>query len=134
MLENVENLVSDRFYQVFKEWEQLLAGMGYNNYCKVIGATDCGVPQNRRRVFLVSILDQDKYFEFPKATSRVRDLDEYLEDDDMVGKKYFIDKDKIRLLDESDEIEDANRKRSQRQKTDLFSRYTPVPANGGLLF
>lgn len=101
MLENVDNLVSEKFYTLFRQWEQTLAGYGYTNYIKVMSAMDSGVPQNRRRVFLVSILDEGRYFEFPSPVCYVRDLDRYLEDDHLVEARYHVEKEKISLLVES---------------------------------
>jgi DNA (cytosine-5)-methyltransferase 1 len=98
ILENVENLVSDKFYPLFREWEQLVASLGYSNYIKVINAVDAGVPQNRKRVFLVSILDQERYFEFPSPVEKISELDEFLDPDDQVDEKYYIPKDRVGIL------------------------------------
>lgn len=76
ILENVKNLVSETFLPDFRRWEQTLAGLGYINYWKVLNALDYGVPQNRERVFLVSIRD-DQFFRFPEAKGcerRVKDI------------------------------------------------------------
>lgn len=98
ILENVDNLVSVKFYPLFREWEQVLAGMGYCNYVKVINAVDAGIPQNRKRVFLVSILDQDRYFEFPAPKEDVICLNRLLENDDNVDKRYYIDERRLRII------------------------------------
>lgn len=55
MMENVKNLVGKKNKPHFDEWLQVLESLGYNNYWKVINAKWCGVPQNRERVFCVSI-------------------------------------------------------------------------------
>jgi DNA-cytosine methyltransferase len=55
MMENVKNLVGKKNKPHFDEWLYLLDELGYNNYWKVINAKWCGVPQNRERVFCVSI-------------------------------------------------------------------------------
>lgn len=132
LMENVDNLVSERFFALFKDWEQLLAEYGYNNQWKVVSAMDCGVPQNRNRVFLVSILDPEQYFDFPAPANKVRDLDEYLEDDQAVAKKYFVKKEKLELLDESDEIENAGRKGEERKETHNPGGYPTLFAEGRL--
>ena len=100
ILENVENLVSEKFYHLFSQWEQTLAAMGYNNYWKVVNATECGVPQNRKRVFLVSILDYGQYFEFPQPTSITPNILHFLDDDDQVDAKYFIGRESIPIIEE----------------------------------
>lgn len=65
VMENVDNL-PNKFTQEFNDMLKGLEGAGYNNYWKVINAKDF-IPQNRNRVFLVSIRkDVDTYdFEFP---------------------------------------------------------------------
>lgn len=55
MMENVKNLVGKKNKPHFDEWLNVLEKLGYNNYWKVINAKWCGVPQNRERVFCVSI-------------------------------------------------------------------------------
>ena len=132
ILENVENLVSEKFYPLFREWEQVLAGMGYNNIWSVVNALDCGVPQNRRRVFLVSILDQGQYFQFPNRVESVQDLDTFLEDDNDVDEKYFIPKEKITLIDENDETEISSEDRGEREETNPSLGHTTIPSQGRL--
>lgn len=63
LLENVKQLVGKKFYPQFQEWLGYLESLGYTNYWEVLNAKDFNVPQNRERVFVVSILD-DKFFEF----------------------------------------------------------------------
>lgn len=53
--ENVKNLVGRRFKKDFDALLDELEGFGYNNYWKVLNAKDYGIPQNRERVFVVSI-------------------------------------------------------------------------------
>lgn len=55
LLENVKNLVGKQFKTQFDEWVTWLDELGYNTYWEVINAKNCGVPQNRERVFALSI-------------------------------------------------------------------------------
>lgn len=76
LMENVKNLVSKKFTPYLKEWIIFLEGQGYSNYTKVLNAKDFGVPQNRERVFMVSILGEVS-FHFPKPFTlekRLRDV------------------------------------------------------------
>src|SRR5574344_3130446 len=66
LLENVTNLVSKKFKADFDKWLDFLAELGYTNYWKVLNAKDYGIPQNRERVFCVSIRGNHKPFVFPK--------------------------------------------------------------------
>ena len=91
ILENVKNLVGKRFINDFNAWLEWLDGLGYNNYWQVINAKDHGLPQNRERVFVVSIHKSidNKSFEFPKGfplDKKLRDLME-LE----VDETYYLD-------------------------------------------
>lgn len=84
LLENVKNLVSKKFRADFDSWLSFLSGLGYTNYWKVLNAKDYGIPQNRERVFCVSIRGEHTPFKFPKAQElklRLRDLiDEEVEE------------------------------------------------------
>ena len=80
MLENVKALVSKKFKPLFLKWCKELEGYGYANFWQVLNAKDYGVPQNRERVFLVSIrkdvLGDDTYI-FPKPIpleKRIKDI------------------------------------------------------------
>lgn len=53
--ENVKNLVSKRFNNQFQLVLSSLESAGYNNYYKVLNSKDYGIPQNRQRVFIISI-------------------------------------------------------------------------------
>jgi DNA (cytosine-5)-methyltransferase 1 len=55
LLENVKNLVGEKFKPDFDKWLQWLDKQGYVNYYEVLNAKDYGIPQNRERVFVVSI-------------------------------------------------------------------------------
>lgn len=85
--ENVKGLVSQKFIHDFRRWEQWLAGLGYENFCKVLNATDFNVPQHRERVFMVSCLDNTN-FRFPEKIRLERRLKDVLEPE--VGEKYYL--------------------------------------------
>lgn len=68
LLENVKNLVGKRFKPAFDEWCKYLNDLGYNTYWQIINGKDCGIPQNRERIFALSIrkdIDTGK-FTFPQ--------------------------------------------------------------------
>ena len=60
LLENVKNLVSKRFRADFEEWLRFLSELGYDNKWQVLNAKDYGIPQNRRRLFVVGIREDIK--------------------------------------------------------------------------
>ena len=53
--ENVKNLLSKNFKDVFDLFVKEIEEYGYNVYYKVLNAKDYGIPQNRERVFLIAI-------------------------------------------------------------------------------
>ena len=53
--ENVKNLLSDKHKHNFEGYLDSMLELGYNSYYKVLNAKDYGIPQNRERVFTVSI-------------------------------------------------------------------------------
>ena len=88
LLENVKNLVGKKFKADFDKWLEYLEGLGYTNYWKVLNAKNYGVPQNRERVFVVSILGEHKPFEFPKPIPLDKCIADILEE--QVDEKYYL--------------------------------------------
>ena len=78
-MENVDALVSKKFIGYFQKWVDFLTGQGYASFSAVLNAKDYGVPQNRKRVFCVSIRDFDGEFHFPKPIGCERRLRDVLE-------------------------------------------------------
>ena len=64
--ENVKNLLSKKHRHNFDAYLETMEQLGYKNYYQVLNAKDYGIPQNRERVFTVSILG-DRNFEFPEG-------------------------------------------------------------------
>ena len=89
LMENVKNLVGKKFKEQFDEWLYYLESLGYTNYWQVLNAKDYGVPQNRERVFAVSILnDEDKSYAFPQKQQLNICLKDILES--QVEEKYYL--------------------------------------------
>lgn len=88
IMENVVDLIQAKFIRQFNDdIQQPLAEMGYTNYVFKMNAKDYGVPQNRDRVFMVSILGE-YYYETPKPFPLVKRLKDCLEKN--VPKKYYL--------------------------------------------
>lgn len=97
LLENVKNLVGKRFKEQFFEWVYYLSELGYDTYWQVLNAKNYGIPQNRERVFAISIRkDLNQTFEFPKPEELKIRLKDILEDE--VEEKYYISNDKVQNL------------------------------------
>lgn len=101
--ENVKALTSKKFEKEFAIVLESLSEAGYNNYWQVLNAKDYGVPQNRERVFVISIRkDIDKGFTFPTPFPLEKRLKDVLENE--VDEKYYLSKevqDRFQLTDES---------------------------------
>lgn len=92
LMENVKALVSDKFRPLFLKWCDELTGYGYTNFAEVLNAKDYGIPQNRERVFLVSILG-DAWFSFPYPRELTLRLKDVLEE--KVDEKYYLAQEKV---------------------------------------
>lgn len=91
--ENVKNLLSKKHKHNFDNYINTLDSLGYNSYYKILNAKDYGVPQNRERVFTVSIRkDIDKgNFVFPEKQELKMRLKDVLEE--KVDEKYYLSDD-----------------------------------------
>jgi DNA (cytosine-5)-methyltransferase 1 len=95
LMENVKNLVGKKHKHNFIRWLRVLEMMGYQNYWQVLNAKDYGVPQNRERVFVVSILGCGQYL-FPNPIKLEKRLKDVLEP--VVDEKYYLSQDKVDKL------------------------------------
>lgn len=87
--ENVKNVLSPKHIHNFENYRNRLDELGYNSYWKVLNAKDYGIPQNRERIFCISIRkDIDKGFEFPELFELKLKLKDMLED--KVDEKYYL--------------------------------------------
>lgn len=89
LMENVKALTQKKFLPYLHEWEKYLGSLGYTNFTKVLNAKHYGVPQNRERVFMVSVLG-DAWYEFPEPFALDKRLKDVLEKD--VDEKYYLSK------------------------------------------
>lgn len=96
LLENVKNLVGKQFKPQFDEWLEYLESLGYSNYWKVLNSRDFGVPQNRERVFVLSILGEHNPYEFHNGFELDIRLKDVLESN--VDEKYYINTDRANQL------------------------------------
>lgn len=96
--ENVKALTSNAFNDEFETVIKSLADAGYNNYYSVLNAKDYGIPQNRERIFIVSIRkDLDTHeFTFPDKLPLTKTLKDLLEP--KVDEKYYINNDRAKNL------------------------------------
>ena len=93
LMENVAALVSQKFIRLFNAWQLELERYGYRNFAKVLNAKDYGVPQNRERIFMVSVLDEQARYEFPDPMPLPLRLKDVLEP--KVDERYYLKCDTI---------------------------------------
>ena len=88
--ENVKNLLSKKHRHNFDAYLETMEQLGYVNYYQVLNAKDYGIPQNRERVFTISILGNEKY-EFPSKQDE-ENLQDFLEKDTNIKTKPMCEK------------------------------------------
>ena len=77
--ENVKNLLSKKHIHNFNAYLEIMEQLGYTNYYQVLNAKDYGIPQNRERVFTISIRkDINKVFTFPQPQELKQNLRSFL--------------------------------------------------------
>ena len=103
--ENVKNLLSKKHRHNFDAYLETMEQLGYTNYYQVLNAKDYGIPQNRERVFTISIRNDSKPcvnewfpsavfydetidFEFPPKQELKLELKDMLEDE--VDEQYYL--------------------------------------------
>ena len=95
--ENVKNVLSKKHRHNFDGYLEDMDKIGYSNYYQVLNAKDYGIPQNRERIFVVSIRkDIDKGYVFPEPQELTLRLKDMLEDE--VDEKYYISTCKVQQL------------------------------------
>ena len=95
LMENVTQVHSKKNIEDFKKWTNFLESLGYSNYYQDLNAKNYGIPQNRDRTFMVSLLG-NYYYEFPKPFKLELRLKDMLEDE--VDEKYYLSDKMIEYL------------------------------------
>lgn len=87
LMENVPQVIGKKNIKDFQLWRSKLEKLGYSNYVELLNAKNYGIPQNRNRCFMVSILGKYHY-SFPKKIKLEKRLKDLLED--KVDEKYYL--------------------------------------------
>ncbi|MEE1071434.1 MAG: DNA cytosine methyltransferase [Cellulosilyticum sp.] len=99
--ENVKNVLSAKHKHNFDAYLEKMDSLGYKNYYQVLNAKDYGTPQNRERVFVVSIrkdIDTSS-FEFPKPVELKVKLRDLL--DKNVDEKWYLTEEQVGYIKNS---------------------------------
>ena len=105
LMENVDAVLNELNIAEFRRWLAKLTSLGYTNSYKVLNAKDYGVPQNRKRIFVVSMLG-GRMLDFPKPCPDGRVLRDVLEDD--VDESFYLSEDKVAKYRAHDERQREN--------------------------
>lgn len=108
--ENVKNLLSKTHKHNFDNYLKTLEELGYTNYYQILNAKDYEIPQNRERVFTISILNNSKNFEFPVKQELKLKLKDML--DKEVDEKYYLSEKMINYITADNEKWSGNNKES----------------------
>lgn len=87
LMKNVPEVIGQGNVQHFNKWLAKLENLGYTNHFQILNAKDYGIPQNRRRVFMISILG-DFAYDFPLKIKLKYRLKDFLEK--KVDEKYYL--------------------------------------------
>ena len=95
--ENVKNLLSKKHRHNFDAYIEAMEKLGYHSKYQILNAKDFGVPQNRERVFTVSIMnDLNVDFKFPEPQELTIRLKDVLES--QVDEKYYLSDEQTKRL------------------------------------
>jgi DNA (cytosine-5)-methyltransferase 1 len=87
LMENVPQVIGQKNMPDFAKWIAFLDGLGYKSKYALLNAKDYGIPQNRERCFMVSILG-DYFYEFPAKMPLKKRLKDMLEE--RVDERYYL--------------------------------------------
>ena len=119
LLENVAAMVSQKFISDFHDWQKSVEALGYTNYTQLMNAKDYGIPQNRNRVFMVSVRNGEAPYFFPEPfplTTRLKDVLE-----PKVDESYYLSEKTIQMFNRHAE--------KQKEKGNGF-KFSPTDGGG----
>ena len=107
IMENVPQVVGKRNINDFRQWVEFLNRLGYTSAYQMLNAKDYGIPQNRQRCFMVSILG-DNFYEFPEKQKLTLKLKDMLENN--VDSKYYLSDKMLQFICKDREFTKGKRK------------------------
>jgi DNA (cytosine-5)-methyltransferase 1 len=121
MLENVKGLLSEKMRKYFFQYLRDLDSFGYTSFYKVLNSKDYGIPQNRERIFVISILrtedEPNPEYHFPSPIKLETTVEDMLEDN--VSPEYFMSQQLLEKYLSKADINEAI------QKSIQIRKYTP---------
>ena len=95
LMENVPQVIGKKNIADFQAWRKKLESLGYSNFVQLLNSKDYGIPQNRNRCFMVSLLG-DWHYTFPKKKKLELKLKDLLEEE--VDEKYYLSEDMLKYF------------------------------------
>lgn len=119
--ENVKNILSKKHKHNFDAYIETMNVLGYNSYYQVLNAKDYGIPQNRERVYTISIRkDIDKGYIFPPKEELKLRLKDMLEDE--VDEKYYLNNTQINKITNSNFMQEKKRIQDKEYSDTILAR------------
>lgn len=120
--ENVAALVSRKFMPDFQKWLDKLSSLGYVSRWARLNAKNYGVPQNRDRVFLLSMRQDVAFdYQFPEPFELSTRLEDVLEEE--VAGRYFLKDDAVSKFLKANDSDNA-----------LFMQFDLPPTHEAAMF
>ena len=120
--ENVAALVSKKFMPDFQKWLDKLSSLGYVSRWARLNAKNYGVPQNRDRVFLLSMRRDVAFdYQFPEPFELLTRLEDVLEEE--VSDRYFLKDDAVSKFLKANDSDNA-----------LFLQFALPPTHEAAMF
>ena len=120
--ENVAALVSQKFMPDFQKWLDKLSSLGYVSRWARLNAKNYGVPQNRDRVFCISMRQDVAFdYQFPKPFELRTRLEDVLEEE--VADRYFLKDDAVSKFLKANDSDNA-----------LFMQFDLPPTHEAAMF
>ena len=108
-MENVPEVIGKNNIKDFQKWIEKLESLGYENHVKCLNSKDYGVPQNRNRCFMISILGEYVY-KFPQPFELKLRLKDLLESN--VDEKYYLSNKMVKYITADNEKWTGNNNKS----------------------
>lgn len=120
--ENVAALVSQKFMPDFQKWIDKLSSLGYVSRWARLNAKNYGVPQNRDRVFCLSMRRDVAFdYQFPEPFELLTRLEDVLEEE--VSDRYFLKDDAVSKFLKANDSDNA-----------LFMQFDLPPTHEAAMF
>ena len=120
--ENVAALVSQKFMPDFQKWLDKLSSLGYVSRWARLNAKNYGVPQNRDRVFCISMRRDVAFdYQFPEPFELKTRLEDVLEEE--VSDRYFLKDDAVSKFLKANDSDNA-----------LFMQFDLPPTHEAAMF